>query len=692
MSQTNLLPTLLSPISPLIILCILFVSLVPKKSVGAVDPYFQACSVRKTCGDGQAIRFPFYIKDKQNSSCGYPGFNVSCNNNGHPTILISNNNYTIHEIFYQTEKLRVSNSAFSNPNSSCIPSINSISLPGGRFDLAPNQTNLFLFYNCNSSVHESWPSEFYPSCYGESDTVLALSGQDPKLIRNVSMECKSSVRAPVEAYGGGIGESLRYGFVLKWKASNCSICGDSGGNCGFDNITYHFKCFCPDRPHAWNCTNTTRLEYLPGNNKRVLVIGFALATGCSALVIFLVVGVAIWVVYKKKHASQKLLSRTTYSDRSSRSDLEGGSVYFGIPVFSYTELEEATNNFDNEKELGDGGFGTVYHGKLRDGREVAVKRLYEHNYRRVEQFLNEVKILTRLHHKNLVSLYGCTSHHSRELLLVYEFVPNGTVADHIHGDRATPGSLKWATRLSIAIETASALAYLHASDIIHRDVKTNNILLDDNFCVKVADFGLSRLFPNDVTHVSTAPQGTPGYVDPEYHQCYQLTSKSDVYSFGVVLIELISSLPAVDMARHRHEINLANLAINKIEKCAFHELIDPHLGFESDNEVKRMTISVAELAFQCIQEDKEMRPSMDEVLEALKKIKRGNNDPEEKAYDDAGILNVQQAASPDCDEVGLLKTKRLPPPSPNDVTDNWTSRSTTPNVSVTMPKGCDTIK
>ena len=320
-------------------------------------------------------------------------------------------------------------------------------------------------------------------------------------------------------------------------------------------------------------------------------------------------------------------------------------------------------------------------GKLRDGREVAVKRLYEHNYRRVEQFLNEVKILTRLHHKNLVSLYGCTSRHSRELLLVYEFVPNGTVADHIHGDRATPGSPKWATRLSIAIETASALAYLHASDIIHRDVKTNNILLDDNFCVKVADFGLSRLFPSDVTHVSTAPQGTPGYVDPEYHQCYQLTSKSDVYSFGVVLIELISSLPAVDMARHRHEINLANLAINKIEKCAFHELIDPHLGFESDNEVKRMTISVAELAFQCIQEDKEMRPSMDEVLEALKKIKSGNNDPEEKAYDDAGILNVQQTASPDCDEVGLLKTKQLPPPSPNDVTVNWTSRSTTPNVS-----------
>uniref|UniRef100_A0A2N9H159 Protein kinase domain-containing protein n=1 Tax=Fagus sylvatica TaxID=28930 RepID=A0A2N9H159_FAGSY len=361
--------------------------------------------------------------------------------------------------------------------------------------------------------------------------------------------------------------------------------------------------------------------------------------------------------------------------------LEGGSVYFGVPVFSYSELKEATNNFDSEKELGDGGFGTVYHGKminsllqfsrspklqcklskekgkLHDGREVAVKRLYGHNYRRVEQFENEVEILTRLRHKNLVSLYGCTSRHCRELLLVYEYIPNGTVADHIHGNRAIPGSLKWPTRMSIALETATALAYLHASDIIHRDIKTNNILLDNNFCVKVADFGLSRLFPNDVSHVSTAPQGTPGYLDPEYHQCYQLTSKSDVYSFGVVLIELISSLPAVDIFRHNHEINLANLAINKIQKCAFHELIDPHLGFQSDDVVKTMAILVAELAFRCLQQDKDMRPSMDEVLEALKTIQSGEDarEDQEMAYDDDGVLNVQQPALLDRYEVGLLK-------------------------------------
>ncbi|XP_042981569.1 LEAF RUST 10 DISEASE-RESISTANCE LOCUS RECEPTOR-LIKE PROTEIN KINASE-like 1.1 isoform X2 [Carya illinoinensis] len=433
-------------------------------------------------------------------------------------------------------------------------------------------------------------------------------------------------------------------------------------------LEVHWSEYCRDRNGSVQCVKEKKKSWV-----------IPLAVGCPVLLISICLGFTVWSHYKKKHASSNLLARAiTYS----RSDLEGESVYFGVPLFSYSELQEATNNFDIEKELGDGGFGTVYYGKLRDGREVAVKRLYEHNYKRVEQFMNEVEILTRLRHTNLVSLYGCTSRHSRELLLVYEYIPNGTVADHVHGDRATPGSLTWPTRMSIAIETASALAYLHASDIIHRDVKTNNILLDNNFSVKVADFGLSRLFPTDVTHVSTAPQGTPGYVDPEYHQCYQLTSKSDVYSFGVVLIELISSLTAVDIGRHRHEINLANLAINKIEKCAFHELIDPHLGFHSDDEIKRMTISVASLAFQCVQQDKELRPSMDEVLKELHNIQSCKDVPkdQEKAYEDAGMLNVDTQTSPDCDEVGLLKTKQLPP-SPNCVTDNWTSRSTTPNIS-----------
>ncbi|XP_075092054.1 LEAF RUST 10 DISEASE-RESISTANCE LOCUS RECEPTOR-LIKE PROTEIN KINASE-like 1.4 [Nicotiana tabacum] len=251
--------------------------------------------------------------------------------------------------------------------------------------------------------------------------------------------------------------------------------------------------------------------------------------------------------------------------------------------------------------------------------------LYGNNFKHVEQFMNEVVILTKLRHQHLVTLYGCTSKRSRDLLLVYEYISNVTVADHLHGNRAKSGLLSWPVRMNIAIETADAQAYLHSSIIIHRDVKTNNILLDNDFHVKVFDFGLSRLFPNNVTHVSTAPQGTPGYVDSEYYQCYQLTKKSDVYSFGVVLIELISSLQAVDTNRHHHDINLANMAVNKIQTHSVHELVDPSLGFMTNSSVRRMTTLVAESAFRCLQQERDMRPSMQEVLKTLRGIQNGES-------------------------------------------------------------------
>lgn len=434
------------------------------------------------------------------------------------------------------------------------------------------------------------------------------------------------------------------------------------------NCHYHGG-LCQNQGQEFHC------EYAAKEKARDTKVIIATAVIGSAVILAIcLVFFIIWRRNKLRNIS------SIFSSKKSPQELEAASLYFGVPVFSYKELEEATHNFDPNKELGDGGFGAVYYGKLRDGREVAVKRLYENNYKRVEQFMNEVDILTRLRHPNLVLLYGCTSHHSRELLLVYEYIPNGTVADHLHGERAKPGLLTWPIRMNIAVETASALAYLHKSDIIHRDVKSNNILLDENFCVKVADFGLSRLFPTDVSHVSTAPQGTPGYVDPEYHQCYQLTDKSDVYSFGVVLVELISSMPAVDISRHRHEINLSNLALNRIQKCAFDELIDPGLGFGSDDTVNRMTTSVAELAFRCLQFDKEMRPAMDEVLAVLKEIQ---GEVIKEGGDDVGeSKSVKPPPSPESEEVRLLKNPKFPP-SPISVTDIWHSGySTTPYTSV----------
>ncbi|KAK7314587.1 hypothetical protein VNO77_33113 [Canavalia gladiata] len=290
----------------------------------------------------------------------------------------------------------------------------------------------------------------------------------------------------------------------------------------------------------------------------------------------------------------------------------------GFKFFKLAELKEATEGF--KTCLGEGGFGTVYFGKLRDGRKIAVKRFHEEANKTVKQFMNEINILSFLHHQNLVTLYGCSQQDSDVHLLVYEYVSYGTLSKHLH--ESSSCNLPWLNRLNIAIEAATALEYLHDSGIIHRDVKASNILLDENFVVKVSDFGLSRSFPDFVTHVSTLPVGTSSYMDPEYFQSGRVSDKSDVYSFGVVLFQLLSSKsPRVkDGADY---VTLAHFAIDKILNNALEELVDPSLGFDSDKNIKETTTAVAELAFQCVQCPKELRPSMKQVLKTLVGIKKG---------------------------------------------------------------------
>ncbi|KAK6923093.1 Malectin-like domain [Dillenia turbinata] len=351
-------------------------------------------------------------------------------------------------------------------------------------------------------------------------------------------------------------------------------------------------------------------------NVRVL-IGSVL--GGITLVCILVVAVLL-VLKRRKPKLAENVDWSQFHDHPGRSD--GRLTELSTSVSSVANLKlrlritlqeilSATNNFDTKLMIGKGGFGSVYRGTVRNGLVVAVKRSEPGSGQGLSEFQTEIVVLSKIRHRHLVSLIGYCDDRN-EMILVYEFMEKGTLRSHLYGSDLP--RLSWKQRLEICIGSARGLHYLHtglAGGVIHRDVKSTNILLDENFVAKVADFGISRLGVIDQAHVSTGIKGTFGYLDPEYFKTQQLTDKSDVYSFGVLLLEVLCARPAIDVTLPREQVNLAEWGMLWQTKGLLNQIIDPFLaGQINPSSLKKF----GETVEKCLGEDSSDRPSMGDVL------------------------------------------------------------------------------
>ncbi|XP_057865962.2 wall-associated receptor kinase-like 8 [Cryptomeria japonica] len=590
--------------------------------VEATSLYASPC--RKEVNVTNATTFNLYDKGPFWISGLNKLFAVGCNTSAQFQMHMGSTSQETHYWGSCTSKCGYSSTLYGRQLPSCKENgCCQMAVPGGytRISLAARFHSFYGSNNCSNSASaivdkDSWDSISNSTSFkATEDFSLRVSWA----ILNdtcVSAQRKSSRQCSPNAEC----ENRIWGYVCKCKAGYDGDGYSSGTGCKETKKCTGFSCF-------------VTLSIISG------VFGtFIVALLCG--------GTLFWILKLRKSKRDKERNfKKNGGDHLQKIISSRGGVE-GVKLFSLNEIEKATNKFSQNLILGSGGYGTVYKGTLSNGLVVAVKRSKQVDSRQIDQFINEVCILSQINHRNVVKLLGCCLETSVPLL-VYEYISNGTLFDHLHGNKQNWQQIPWEKRLCIATETAEALSYLHSAasiPIVHRDVKSSNILLDNDYIPKVADFGVSRLVPMGQTHITTVVHGTLGYLDPEYVQTVQLTEKSDVYSFGVVLAELLTGLRPVSYDRMDNHSNLAIYFLSTINTTGVGEIIDPRLDVKEGKNRESMR-RVAALAKECLSVEGEKRPSMKEVVQELLWSKGG-----ERQHD---WLNNSVADNPE-EMVGLI--------------------------------------
>lgn len=378
----------------------------------------------------------------------------------------------------------------------------------------------------------------------------------------------------------------------------------SSGSSGTDALLNGLEVFKMSKNN--NLAYVERYTNLGINKSTSLILWVGIGVGLACIT-FLVT-IYLFFFRKTKNKAYQHTNSTSYQHQNTQ---------FGIR-FSLIEIKELTNNFDEGLVIGEGGFGKVYKGSITETTFVAIKRSDPQSQQGLSEFETEIIMLSKLRHRHLVSLIGFCDEQS-EMILVYEYMANGTLRSHLFGGDLPP--LSWKKRLQICIGAARGLHYLLTGldrAIIHRDVKTTNILLDHNLLAKMSDFGLSKTGPEfDHTHVSTQIKGSFGYLDPEYFRMQHLTEKSDVYSFGVVLFEVLCARSVIDPELPKDEINLAEWAMRMIRERSIESIVDSRIKLGISRE---SLIKYGEIAEKCVGGEGKKRPTMGEVLWHLENV------------------------------------------------------------------------
>eukprot|EP00253_Pinus_taeda_P008698 PITA_08698 len=546
------------------------------------DAQYEFCRYNNTC-DNITFQYPFGVGKH---GCGDPRFQIVCVQNSNPVIEINDQDYTILQSYQNNtfEIVKGQECQFSE-------GLQASEFAGSDFSITSSLKLTLKVYQCSTPLVAA--TGLVRKC---NDTFYYT-------LNDMGYLVPSCVVAEQVTVYAGISELL---YNDTQRNESCTSCRESGGTCGYNvSVTdgvAPFLCYCMDGARINKCSGKGK----KGTN------GVAIGVSAGAAV-FIAAGLLVGITLcakRRKVASSRSVSKVEeflqeYADQ--------------MPTrYSLSQIKKITNNF--AEKLGEGGFGVVYKGKLRNGTLVAVKLLDRHRHGESTDFMNEVATIGRLHHVNLVRLLGYCFE-SFTSALVYEFMANGSLEKFIFAGKEKGRLLTWENLYSIALGAARGIAYLHQDcekRIIHFDIKPHNILLDADFTPKVSDFGLAKLCRKGDDHISmTAARGTPGYVAPEVcdRALGPVTDKSDVYSFGMLLLEIVGERKNFDWkVSHSSQFYFPEWAFKLLERGELGmRLRGGEVDVEDEEKARRMT----KVGLWCIQYNYKDRPSMSSVVEML---------------------------------------------------------------------------